>query len=157
MNTRYLRILTLIVISLWLSGCASMMKDMMVTERQSPYGLDETVDKISQRAKEKGWVISGVKKLDESIKKHGGPATPAVRLVELCEPHHAGKLLQADDTRYVSVMMPCTISVYLKSDGKVYVSTMNAGTIGGMLGGVVAEVMSGPVAESQNYFVEFTK
>jgi uncharacterized protein (DUF302 family) len=152
-----MRVLVLAVAVLLLSGCASTMKNMMVTERQSPYGLDETVDKITQRAKEKGWVVSGVKKMEDSIKKHGGPDIAPVRLVELCEPQHAAKLLTPDDTRYVSVMMPCTISVYTKTDGKVYVTTMNAGTLGGMLGGLIAEVMGGPVAQAQDYFVGFAK
>jgi hypothetical protein len=51
-------------------------------------------------------------------------------------------------------MMPCTIAVYEKSDGSVWASNMNAGLMGGMFGGVVGEVMAGPVAESQERFLK---
>jgi len=78
-----------------------------------------------------------------------------VRLIDLCEPHHASKILSADDARFVSVMMPCTISVYEKADGKIYIAHMNAGLMGKVFGGVISEVMSGPVTEQQNRFVDF--
>jgi len=52
-------------------------------------------------------------------------------------------------------MMPCTISVYQKSDGLVYVGTMNAGLLGTMFGGTVAAVMGGAVAVQQHKFLSF--
>ena len=55
---------------------------------------------------------------------------------------------------FLSVMMPCSIGVYEKSDGKTYISTMNAGLLGRMFGGVVAEVMAGSVARDTQSFVE---
>ena len=150
------RSLSTVLVVAALSGCGSMMKDMMVQERQSPYGLDETVQKIVARAKEKGWKVPDEpKQMEKSIKKAGGPDILPVRLIELCQPQYAGKMLESDDTRYVSVMMPCTISVYQKSDGKTYVSNMRAGKVGGMLGGTIAEVMGGGVEKDQAYFLEF--
>ncbi|MDA3896843.1 MAG: DUF302 domain-containing protein [Desulfobacteraceae bacterium] len=55
----------------------------------------------------------------------------------------------------MSVMMPCTISVYQKTDGKAYVGAMNAGLMGKMFGGVVAEVMGNVVAKQQKSFIRF--
>jgi uncharacterized protein (DUF302 family) len=52
-------------------------------------------------------------------------------------------------------MMPCTISVYQKTDGKAYVGAMNAGLMGKMFGGVVAEVMGNVVAKQQKSFIRF--
>ena len=52
--------------------------------------------------------------------------------------------------------MPCTISVYEKEDGKTYIAHVNAGLMGNLFGGVIADVMSGPVSEQQNRFVDFT-
>ena len=54
-------------------------------------------------------------------------------------------------------MMPCTVSVYQKSDGKAYIETMNAGLLGKMFDGVVAEVMGGAVAADQQSFIAFAK
>ena len=52
-------------------------------------------------------------------------------------------------------MMPCTIAIYEKHDGKTYVGYMNARLVGQMFGGVIDEVMGGPVAEAQDKFLKF--
>ena len=49
--------------------------------------------------------------------------------------------------------MPCTIAVYQKNDGKTYIGTMNAGVMGKLFGGVISEVMAGPVSADQEAFV----
>jgi len=48
-----------------------------------------------------------------------------------------------DDARLVSAMMPCTISVYEKDDGNIYVAHMNAGLMGKVFGGVIAVPLAG--------------
>ena len=135
----------------------SMMPGMMLEEQRSPYDVDETVDLIKENAESHGWVVSGTKKLHKSIKKHGGGELPPVVLVNLCQPHHAYKILDEDQNKVVSVFMPCTISVYQKSDGGVYVGNMNSGLLGRMFGGTVAEVMGGAVAEDQQKFIAFAE
>ncbi len=130
------------------------MPGMMLKEAASPYGLEETVNKIKENAQAHGWVVAGVKKLHKSVKKHGGPDILPVMLIELCEPNHASNILTNDSDRMISVMMPCTISVYNKADGKTYIGYMNAGLMGQMLGGNVATVM-GEVAGQQKSFIQF--
>ena len=125
----------------------------MIVEEQSPYGLDETVKRIADAAKAEGWVVSAIRPMHKSVKKNGGPTVLPVMLVELCSPEYAGAMLLDDASRYSSVMMPCTISVYEKTDGKVYVAHVNAKMVGGMFGGKVAEVMGGPVADAQEKFL----
>jgi len=135
---------------------------MMLIELESPYGIEESVEKIKQGAKKINerqgtkWVSPIVKPLHKSIKKHGGADVAPVMLVDLCEPTHATRILTEDDARIVSVMMPCTISVYEKSDGKVYIGHMNAGLMGGMFGGIVAEVM-GEVDGQQHEILGFVE
>jgi len=144
-------------LALSVTGCSSMMRSAMVDERASPYGLEETVKTITAQGRQKGWNVSEPKRLDQVICKHGGPTVPPVVLLDLCEPHHAGKLLANDEDRWVSVMMPCTISVYEKSDGKVYVTNIKAANVGSMMGGTVAEVMGGSVAEAQEDILSFLR
>lgn len=132
-------------------------QNMMILEKVSPFNHDETVKKISDATKAQGWVLSGIKQLDKSITKNGGPKVLPVTLVEICNAEHAGKILLDDSSRWSSVMMPCTISVYDKSDGKTYVGFMNAPLIGSMFGGLVGEVMGGPVAEGQAKILSFLK
>lgn len=140
----------------------SMAPGMMLTELESPYDIEESVARIKAGAEkinqEQGtkWVSPGVKPLHKSIKKHGGADVAPVMLVDLCEPTHASRILTDDDARIVSVMMPCTISVYEKKDGKTYIGHMNAGLMGGMFGGVVAEVM-GEVDGQQHEILGFAE
>jgi len=134
-----------------------MMPGLMLSESASPYGLEETVDRIQKNAVEAGWVVSGIVRLDASIAKHGGPDVPRTWLINLCQANHASRILADDADRVVSVMMPCTISVYEKSDGKTYIGSMNAGLLGRMFGGTVAEVMGREVAAEQKGFISFAE
>jgi uncharacterized protein (DUF302 family) len=135
---------------------------LMLVEIESPYGLEETVANIQQsterinQEQSTKWVSPSVKPLHKSIKKHGGADLLPVMLIDLCEPNHATNILSHDQDRILSVMMPCTISVYQKSDGKAYIGHMNAGLMGNIFGGNVAKVM-GEVDEQQQAFLAFAK
>jgi uncharacterized protein (DUF302 family) len=133
----------------------NIMPGMMCSETLSPYSVDETAEKIKQKALEIGWVVPGITKLHKSIKKHGGGELRPVSLVNLCQANHAYNILKDDENKFVSVMMPCTISVYEKSDGKTYISAMNASLLGKMFGGEISTVMAGPVATDQQSFIDF--
>ncbi len=50
-------------------------------------------------------------------------------------------MLELDDERIISVMMPCRISVYEKKDGKAYVALINAGSLAKDLPDNIAVVM----------------
>lgn len=127
--------------------------NLMLRERPSPVGLEETVQRITKAAEAEGWKVQAVKKLDESIKKNGGGEVLPVRLIEVCNGKHAGRMMRDDDARRVSVFMPCTISVYTKRDGTTYVSSMNANLLGRLFGGTVSDVMAGHVSDAQERFI----
>ena len=131
-----------------------MMPGMMLHETMSPYTVNETVEKIKASAHAEGWVVAGVKPLHKAVKKHGGYDIPPVMLINLCQADHAYNILKEDDNKVLSVMMPCTISVYQKGDGKTYVGSMNAALLGTMFGGTIAEIMGKQVAEQQQIFVD---
>ena len=139
-----------------LAGIAmvSVMPKMMLHENESPLGYQETVQHLEQVITNGGWIISRKIDLQKSIAQYG-KTIPPVTIIKICQADYAEKILNNDDAMYVSVMMPCSISVYQKSDGKTYVSTMNTGLMGKMFGGVVAEVMGGPVAADEAEFTAF--
>ena len=60
-----------------------------------------------------------------------GPTSDALGFAEL---------LVKDEYKILTAMMPCTIAVYEKSDGKTYISLMNLDLMGAMYGGDVAEM-----------------
>jgi uncharacterized protein (DUF302 family) len=153
MMTYITKITRVAIAILLVSGCS--MKSMMVDERVSPYGVDETVSKIQENAKAIGWVSPGVKNMNKSITKHGGADIGGpVRIVELCNAEYASNILKEDEGRYAAVLMPCAVAVYSKSDGKTYVTNMRAAKMGSMMGGVVEDVMD-VVDVDQKKILEF--
>jgi uncharacterized protein (DUF302 family) len=130
------------------------MPGMMLIERTSPFGVDETVQRIESAVTNGGWEISRTMDMQKSLAKLG-QTVPRVTVIKICEPHHAAAIMNDDKALFVSTMMPCSIAVYEKTDGKTYVSTMNAGLMGRMFGGTVAKIMSGPVARETAEFTRF--
>jgi len=129
----------------------------MIVEQLSPFStVEETVAAIKKNIEAtEGWVVNGVKPMDKKIHQLGGPQVLPVTLIDACNPHHAGEILKDDADRYASVMMPCTIAVYQKTDNKVYIGHVNARMVGAMFGGAVAKIMGGQVADDQDKFLTF--
>ncbi len=130
--------------------------DFMFREVPSPFGVEETAARIQaniQSLEHKGWKLSGIRSPSKSVAATGRNVPP-VMLIEACSTDYSGPLLALDETRILSILMPCTITVYKKDDGKTYIGLMNAGLMGKMFGPVVGEIM-GHVAEDQEVFVTF--
>ena len=128
----------------------------MIQEMQSPMGYEETVAQLEKNVTDGGWKVSATMRLDKSLAKDGKTVLPVASL-KICQPDHAEKVLKDDEARFLSVMMPCSVAVYEKTDGKTYVATMNSRLMGKMFGGTAAEVMAGPVAKETAKFIQFVK
>lgn len=135
------------------TGCSSMGK-MMVNERQSPYGFDKTVETITANAKAQQWTVPKVYDFQKSVIKHDQPDPGRIKVLKICQPAYAAKMLVHDDSKFVGAMMPCSIAVYEKNDGKVYVSSMNMALMAKMFGGVVGETL-GQVASDDAEILKF--
>jgi uncharacterized protein (DUF302 family) len=141
-----------IVFTLVLAG--SYASSLMIKETESPFGLEETVARIQHNIKDTGnWDLVGLRNPSATIRAKGANVPDAV-LIEACNSDYSKPLIKDDKTRQVSLMMPCTISVYQKDDGKTYIGTMNAGLMGWMFGPKVGTVMS-DVARDQKQFLSF--
>ena len=97
---------------------------LMLKETRSPYNAEKTVETIQASAKSRGWVIPSVTPLHKSIKKHTGHDLPPIYLVNICKGEYAHTILKEDQNKIVSVFMPCTISVYEKTDGHAYIGNI---------------------------------
>ena len=123
------------------------MNDMFL-ENPSKYGFEETVERLSQNIQEKGWKLISTHDLQETLKNKGVDVLP-VKVIELCNAKYASRILLEDKERFVASMLPCRIAVCEKSDGRTYISRMNAEMFGGMVGGLVQEVMTGSFMEAE--------
>jgi uncharacterized protein (DUF302 family) len=114
---------------------------MMVIESKSIYNFARTAEELNSAILNSGWKIPAIHDLQNTIRNFGKEVLP-VKIFELCHPKHSSRLLELDNERLVSIFMPCRISVYEKSDGKVYISRLNAIQLSKSFGGIVEEVMT---------------
>ena len=101
-----------------------MSTNQLIIEHVSPFTVPVTVEKLIEVAKHKGWQNPAVHNLQLSLAKSGKEVLP-VEVVEICKPEYSGSMLEKNDERIVSVLMPCRISVYEKNDGKTYVALLD--------------------------------
>lgn len=127
---------------------------LMLKEYESPFGVEETAARVQaniQALEKRGWKLSALRNPAKAVAVGGTNVLP-VLLVEACSTTYSAPLLKDDETRILSILMPCTITIYKKNDGKTYIGTMNSGLMGKMFGSKVAAVMD-EVAKDQAKFV----
>jgi uncharacterized protein (DUF302 family) len=117
-----------------------MKENKIVVEHQSRFGFDKTVEMLITDAEKREWKVPAVHDLQQSLAKSGKEVRP-VKVIEICKPQYSGQMLELNDERIISVMMPCRISVYEKEDGLTYVSLINAGEMASGLPANIAHVM----------------
>lgn len=105
-----------------------MKENHLIVEQVSPFNVDTTVEKIIEVATQREWQNPATHNLQLSLSKSGKEVRP-VQVVEICKSDYSGKMLDLNDERIVSVMMPCRISVYEKEDGKTYIALLNMGAM----------------------------
>ena len=127
---------------------------LVFSEQVSPFTVEETAARIQQNIQSagNGWSISGLRNPAKPIEAEGGNVLP-VLLIEACSTHYSGPILKEDGLRFLSLLMPCKIAVYKKSDGKVYIGILNAGLIGHLFGSFVGDIMDKVVADQQRFLV----
>lgn len=112
----------------------------IVTEKTSKFGFDQTVEVLKSAAESNGWNVPAIHDLQQSLAKSGKHVKP-VKVLEICKPQYSGQMLELNDERIMSVMMPCRISIYEKNDGKVHVALLNVESMAGGLPLHVSKIM----------------
>jgi len=117
-----------------------MSESKFVIEQSSKFGFDRTVEILVAESERREWKVPAVHDLQQSLAKSGKEVKP-VKVIEICKPAYSGQMLELNDERIMSVMMPCRISVYLKDDGITYVSLLNGSMMAAGQPGTIASVM----------------
>lgn len=113
---------------------------------ESKYGFSQTIEHLEESVTENKWSIPHRYDLQATLKGKG-LQVDSVNVFSLCNPRFAYEILNSDDNRLVSAIMPCRVSVYEK-DGKTYVSMLNSDLFARFLGKEVKEVLE--TASSEN-------
>ena len=130
------------------------MAGLMVNESVSPHDMTTTLARIETKAKELGWQVPKVYDFRDSIRKHGGKDVGAVKVMEMCQPAYAARMLGSDASKRLAVLMPCAVAVYEKSDGNTYVASMNMSLMSQVFPGEVGSVL-GTVARDDARILGF--
>ena len=117
-----------------------MKTNQLVVEHPSRFEFGKTVDLLVAESERRDWKVPAVHDLQQSLAKSGKTVKP-VKVIEICKPQYSGKMLELNDERIISVMMPCRISVYEKEDGKTYVSLIDGEALAGSQPPNITEVM----------------
>ena len=116
--------------------------EMMVKEFRSPYDFEKTVSVMSDRINGKeGWHVTGVIDQNQEAIMNGGYSIGNFKIIKYCSGKYSADMLIADERKKIGNMMPKTFAVYEKSDGQVYVSTMNGAVMGKIFGGEIERII----------------
>ncbi|MDV7186074.1 DUF302 domain-containing protein [Lutibacter sp. TH_r2] len=116
--------------------------EMMVKEFKSPYNFEKTVHVITQRINNKdGWNVTGIIDQNKEVTENGGFEIGNFKIIKYCHGGYSARMLKADDRKKIGNMMPKSFAVYEKSDGQVFVSTMNGGVMGKLFGGEIEVII----------------
>ena len=157
-----MKIRTLFIALLLVSGLMAMAQTngkenpSVLLENQSRYGFTETNEILSKTILENGWKITITHDLQETMKKNGKEVLP-VKVIEICNPGLAFRILSKDELRDASSMLPCRISVYEKSDGLTYISRLNAPAFVGMIDEEAAKTIALAFEEAEKFVKAVSK
>jgi uncharacterized protein (DUF302 family) len=129
-----------------------LMPKMMIVTKESRLNFDDTVATLLKRIKEEGWSVKDVSDVRHEINHAGYSFQPKVKIIKLCKAEYAREVLTTD--RFVSCLMPCSMSIWEGNDGKVYFSEMNMALMAKMFGGNIGKVMGGKVVSDEEKMIE---
>jgi uncharacterized protein (DUF302 family) len=116
--------------------------EMMIKEMKSPYDFEKTVATITERINAKdGWHVVTVIDQNSEVQVYGGNAIGKYDIIQYCSGKYSSDMLSADNRKKIGIMMPKSFGVYEKSEGQVYVATMNGTVMGKIFGGETERVI----------------
>lgn len=129
----------------------TMMPRMMIVSHQSKFDFETTVQAIEDAiAQSDGWSHKGTSYLHTDIKKStGNDIGVKIAGVNLCKGNYAETILRDEKARFVSCLMPCTISVWQDNNGAVHISEMNIPLMGKLFGGTISKIMTDKVGPEE--------
>ena len=116
--------------------------EMMIKEFKSPYDFDKTIEVMTERINEKpGWHVTEVIDQNKETIKYGGYPIGNFKIIKYCNGVYSARMLKPDNNKKIGNMMPKSFAVYQKSDGQIFVSTMNGAIMGKLFGGEIEQII----------------
>ena len=147
MKTKLIIIVSLIfgiIIGVILSGVFLSVStgEMLVKEIKSPYDFDKTVTVLTSRINDKnGWHVTDVVDQNSEVILSNAKPIGNFKIVKYCHGGYSSEMLIDDSRKKIGNMMPKSFAVYEKSDGQIFISTMNGAVMGKLFGGEVERII----------------
>lgn len=119
----------------------------VVSENVSKAGFADTLKALKEQLAADGWNLLAEIDLGQRLAKKNVTIPGGLVILEMTSGGNTIPLLKNEETRYVSGLMPCSVTLYGMSDGSVVISRMNAGLLTGMMEPRVAEVLGKSAAQ----------
>jgi len=112
----------------------------MVQVVQSPKSFVDTVSAFRAEVARAGWSLLNENNMAGVLSARGYTIDPVI-IFDVCSGRYSAQILSHDEARPISAFMPCRVSIYMTSDGDVFIARMNAAAFAAMMDPMVAEVM----------------
>lgn len=128
----------------------------LIKESISKYNFTQTVDTLSKIAEQKKWKVVIIHDLQQSLSKSGKEILP-VKVIEVCNPNFSFNVLNKDQFKLFSSLMPCRISIYEKTDGKTFVARINPEMMSTILKELQCKSMTNALEDIEKFINEVEK
>lgn len=123
-----------------------LMPKMMLMDQISQLDFEETVVAIEKAALVRGWKVPKIYNIQKTLQDAGHEEMTRVKIISICQPHHAYNVLKADADKFVTAIMPCRLAVYEDAQKRVHIAEMNMGLMSKFFGPTVREIIGNHVA-----------
>jgi uncharacterized protein (DUF302 family) len=123
-----------------------LMPKMMLLDQVSKLSFEDTVAAIEKAAVDRGWKVPKIYDIQKTLQDAGHADMTRVKIVSICQPHHAYNVLKADADKFVTAIMPCRVAVYEDAHKVVHVAEMNMGLMSKFFGPNVRDIIGNHVA-----------
>lgn len=132
--------------------------DFMITEYKcnSNFNSADSALKVNI-IKQKDWGIKKVYNYDKTLKQVGKEDVKRMKIYSVCNPYYSADILDVDEFKEVSAIMPLRIAVYEKHDGEVYISLMNISLMRKLFSPFVSDIMAKAVKDIDNIILNTTQ
>jgi len=114
------------------------MQPLLVTEVNRPFAA--AVESLRNEVRAAGWSVLNTTNMSGVLAERGFNVLP-VLIFDLCSGKYAAQILARNEFRFISSLMPCRVSLYQTSDGKVFISRMNAAAFAPMMPAELGRVL----------------
>jgi len=123
------------------SAIAGQAQPQMFLQTESTRALAETVKIFKEEIAAGGWSILNMTNMAGVLSEKGYTISP-VLIFDVCSGKYSAQILARDEQRFVTPLMPCRVSIYQTSQGKVIIARLNAGSMAPMFSAELADIMT---------------